>query len=122
MDQLDEGHVIFPLRVAEIAFYGTDPPEGWMFPCQIAIRELSRHLVRVDADVATADGRVWMRISGWEDWRFYWPVRCRDHFRKPDRWFFGESLPLPGHSNEPGRGVTGRPARAAHRFRPADLA
>ncbi|SIN90006.1 Acyl transferase domain-containing protein [Singulisphaera sp. GP187] len=103
MDQLDEGHVIFPLRVSEIAFFGTDPPEGAEVSCQIAIREQSRHLVRVDADIAAANGRVWMRINGWEDWRFYWPVRCRDHFRQPNRWFIGEPLSLPGLSLEAGR-------------------
>lgn len=107
MDQLDEGHVIFPLRVAEIALYGEDPPEGAEVDCRIAVLEQSRHLVRVDAEIVQADGRVWMAIRGWEDWRFYWPTRCRDHFRHPGRWFMGEPLPLPGASNERDRSMQG---------------
>jgi phosphopantetheinyl transferase len=37
-----------------------------------------------------------MRLTGWEDWRFYWPGRYRDHLRMPDRVQVSEPLPLPG--------------------------
>jgi len=116
MDQLEEGHVIFPLRVSEITFFGEDPPEGETVHCQIAIREMSRHLVRVDSDLVARDGRVWMRIEGWEDWRFYWPTRCRDHFRKPDRLLFGEPLEL-----VPSREVESSLTRAVWVEPPADF-
>ena len=56
--------------------------------------------MRVDADLVGPDGRLWMRIIGWEDWRFYWPSRYRDQFRQPDRVFVGEPLALPGASAE----------------------
>jgi phosphopantetheinyl transferase (holo-ACP synthase) len=52
--------------------------------------------VRVDTDLVAPDGRVWMRLTGWDDWRFYWPARFRDHFRMPDRVFVGEPLTLGG--------------------------
>jgi hypothetical protein len=103
-----EGDVIFPLRVSEIAFFGQDPPEGSLVSCRIAVRELSRALVRVDADLVTPEGRVWVRIRGWEDWRFYWPGRVRDQFRQPNRFFVGEPLPLP----EPREGSPPRGAAA----------
>ena len=96
LDTQPEGDVIFPLRVGEIAFFGPDPPEGAEVACRIAVREVSRHLVRVDADLVGPEGGVWVRIRGWEDWRFYWPNRCRDQFRQADKFFVGEPLALPG--------------------------
>ena len=42
------------------------------------------------------DGRVWLRIRDWEDWRFHWPARYRDVFRSPDTILIGEELPIPG--------------------------
>jgi acyl transferase domain-containing protein/phosphopantetheinyl transferase len=96
LDQLVEGYVIFPLRVAWIEFFGDDPPEGTEIACRIQIRERDRHRVRADADLVRPDGRLWVRIEGWEDWRFYWPARYRDVFRQPDRVFVGEPLELAG--------------------------
>jgi phosphopantetheinyl transferase len=37
-----------------------------------------------------------MRLSDWEDWRFYWPPRYRDVFRMPDRVLLAEPVALPG--------------------------
>ncbi|MBV8267909.1 MAG: acyltransferase domain-containing protein [Planctomycetaceae bacterium] len=95
-----EGDVIFPLRVADLAILGADPPEGAEVACRIMIRDVSRHRVLADADLVGPDGRLWMRITGWEDWRFYWPSRYRDQFRQPDRVFVGEPLFVPGAGPE----------------------
>lgn len=96
LDQLaDDGDVIFPLGMGELAIFGDDPPEGAEVECRVAVRELERHRVRADAEIVRPDGRVWMRISGWDDWRFRWPARYRDVMRQPDRTFLGEALPLP---------------------------
>lgn len=93
-----EGDLMFPLRVGELAIFGHDPAEGELVECRIAVQEVSRHRIRVDSDLVGPDGRVWVRFTGWEDWRFYWPSRYRDHFRQPDREFLGEPLFLPGAS------------------------
>lgn len=90
------GDVIFPLRVGEIALFGDDPPEGAEVSCRIAIQEVTRHRVRVEAALVRQDGSLWVRITDWEDWRFYWPGRFRDQFRRADRVFVGEVLDLPG--------------------------
>ncbi|HEV3168612.1 MAG TPA: beta-ketoacyl synthase N-terminal-like domain-containing protein [Isosphaeraceae bacterium] len=96
LDKLAEGDIIFPLRLAELRLFGSDPPEGAEVSCRIQVRQVERHRVQVDADLVAPDGRVWMRIKGWDDWRFYWPSRYRDSFRHPDRVFVGEPLELPG--------------------------
>ena len=96
LDRMEEGDVMFPLRMAELTVFGADPPEGAEVGCRIAIRALERHRVRADAELVGPGGRVWMRIGGWEDWRFYWPGRYRDQFRQPDRFLLGEPMPLRG--------------------------
>ena len=92
----NEGDIIFPLRLAELVIFDNDPGEGADVSCRIKVREVQRHRVRVDADIVAPDGRVWMRLNGWDDWRFYWPGRYRDHLRMPDRVCVSEPLDLPG--------------------------
>jgi acyl transferase domain-containing protein/phosphopantetheinyl transferase (holo-ACP synthase) len=91
-----EGDVIFPLRLGALSLYGDDPPEGTDVSCRIVIRGVSRHRVNAEASVVRPDGRVWMRIDDWDDWRFYWPSRYRDQFRRPDGVLVGEPLALSG--------------------------
>ena len=90
----NQGDVIFPLRLAELTIFDADPGEGADSDCRIKVREIQRHRVRVDVDIVAPDGRVWMRLTGWDDWRFYWPGRYRDHMRMPDRVIVSEPLPL----------------------------
>lgn len=94
LDQMSEGDVMFPLRLAELTFHGDDPGEGAEIACRIAIQATERHRVRVDADLIGPSGQVWMRLNGWEDWRFFWPGRYRDVFRQPDTVLIGERLEL----------------------------
>jgi hypothetical protein len=86
----DRGDVIFPLHMEELQVFGERPAVGADVACRIAIEELQRHRVRVRAEIVRPDGTVWMRISGWEDWRFHWPSRYRDVFRQPQDIFVGE--------------------------------
>ena len=96
LDCLDKGDVIFPLRMGRLTIHGAAPAAGTPIECRISVREVERHLVRVDAELVRPDGRVWMQIRDWEDWRFYWPARYRDVFRSPDTILIGEELPLAG--------------------------
>jgi acyl transferase domain-containing protein/phosphopantetheinyl transferase len=95
------GDVMFPLLLASLDIFGEDPEEGASIDCRVFVREITRYRVRVDAEFVTPGGRVWVRISGWEDWRFYWPDRYRDVFRSPNTVLLGEPLALTGHG-EPG--------------------
>ncbi len=94
LDYLDEGDVVFPLSMDELSLHGDRPAVGTDVGCRITIEELERHRVRVSAEIIRPDGTVWMRIRGWEDWRFHWPGRYRDVFRQPRDHFVGEPLPL----------------------------
>jgi acyl transferase domain-containing protein/phosphopantetheinyl transferase (holo-ACP synthase) len=113
LDRLaDDGDVIFPLRMDSLTIHGERPPEGSEVTCRIAIREMGRHRVRVDADLVGPDNRTWMTIRGWEDWRFHWPGRYRDGFRQPDLTLLGEPLDL---------AVDGRLAKAVWLEPPSDM-
>jgi acyl transferase domain-containing protein/phosphopantetheinyl transferase len=96
LDCLDHGDVIFPLRMGRLSIHGEPPGPGTPLACRIRVCELQRHRVTVDAELVRPDGRVWMRIERWQDWRFYWPARYRDVFRAPDTILIGESLSLEG--------------------------
>jgi len=96
LDCLEGGDVIFPLRMGRLTILGDSPPEGTLVDCRIRVVEVEHHRVRVDAEIVRPDGLVWMRIDGWEDWRFHWPARYRDVFRAPDTIFLGEELALSG--------------------------
>jgi hypothetical protein len=92
----EEGDVIFPLRLATLTIFGDDPPEGAEIGCRVHVREVTRHRVKVDAELVGPDGRIWVAIGGWEDWRFYWPALYRDVFRQPATILVGEPLGLSG--------------------------
>ena len=81
-----DGDVIFPLRLANLEIYDGDPGEGADVSCRINVREIQHHCVQVDADLVAPDGRLWMRMTGWNNWRFYWPsAAIATHPRMPDR-------------------------------------
>ncbi len=94
LERLAEGDVIFPLRLGRLDVFGDDPPEGSDCPCRIRVKAVERTRVTVDAEVFRPDGRVWMRLTDWDDWRFYWPPRYRDVFRSPENVLVGEPLNL----------------------------
>ncbi len=96
LERLAEGDVIFPLRLGRLDVVGDDPPEGSDCPCRIRVKAVERTRITVDAEILRPDGRVWMRLTDWEDWRFYWPPRYRDVFRSPENVLVGEPLDLAG--------------------------
>ena len=75
-DQLDRGHVVFPFRLAALDVFGPRPQEPASLTCTAAIERVGDAVLRSDIDVL-ADGRCWMRLSGWEDRRFDVPDRFR---------------------------------------------
>jgi acyl transferase domain-containing protein len=105
LDYLAEGDVMFPLRMELLEIQGDRPEVGTLVHCQIAIHELERHRIRVDAQFVRPDGTVWMRIKNWQDWRFHWPGRYRDSFRQPRDHWVGEELPIDDQSEDIPTGV-----------------
>ncbi|WZO96124.1 beta-ketoacyl synthase N-terminal-like domain-containing protein [Isosphaeraceae bacterium EP7] len=112
LDRLDSGDVVFPLRMGELTLFGAAPADGTEVDCRIRVCDLEHHRVGADAEIVRPDGTIWMRIQGWDDWRFHWPARYRDVFRRPDVELLGEEL---------GIGVAPARARAVWLQPPADM-
>jgi len=112
LDRLDGGDVVFPLSMGELALSGDAPGDGEEVECRILVRGLEHHRVGVDAEIVRGDGTTWMRITGWEDWRFHWPARYRDVFRRPDAELLAEELTI---------GADPATARAVWLQPPADM-
>lgn len=114
LDILRGGDVVFPLHMSNLTIYGERPEIDDPIDCRIHVSEIEHHRIQVDAELIRPDGRVWMRIEGWEDWRFHWPARYRDVFRAPDAILIGEPMPLDGVAPESAAAVWLAP--------PADMA
>ncbi len=91
---LEEGFVLFPIRIGELSLYQENPPPGEQVECRLRIREVAARQLRADMDVLTSDGRLWMRIVGWQDWRFYWARNFYDFWRFPKLGYVSERLTL----------------------------
>ena len=72
-EQLPRARVVFPFRLAALDVFGPLRPIGEPLTGVAEIALVGEHLTRSDIDVLDADGRLWMRLSGWEDKRFDLP-------------------------------------------------
>ncbi len=99
VEYCSEGFVLFPIRVKELILYRPNPEPGRRFQVQLRMQSVGKRQVRADLDVVDADGTLWMRVIGWEDWRFYWPVNFYDFWRFPNRGMVSQPIDfahLPG--------------------------
>jgi malonyl CoA-acyl carrier protein transacylase len=87
---------VLPTGIQAIRLYGPQPPAGERLNCVAWIRLVTATEMRADAELRTADGRVWCRIEGWMTRRFatddaIWRVKFHPdrHVlsrRSPDGW------------------------------------
>jgi acyl transferase domain-containing protein len=81
VEYLSEGYVILPIRIAEVAKFCDSPPVGSVTRCRMRIREVAQRTVLADYDILHPDGTLWIRVTGWEDWRFFWKPHFFDFWR-----------------------------------------
>jgi hypothetical protein len=94
LEYCTDGFVLFPIRVHELALYRGVLPPGSRTACQMRIASLTPKQLRADIDVIAPDGSLWMRITGWEDWRFSWTNEFYQFWRFPNRSTNGTPLNL----------------------------
>src|SRR5205823_780151 len=58
-----------PVKVARIEFFASEPAPDELVDCTVRIRDFEPDLIRADLELACG-GRLYARISGWEDRRF----------------------------------------------------
>jgi len=73
-EHLDRAQAVFPNRLARVDVYGAAPPVGTALVAAAAVELLGDERVRSDIEVLHPDGRVWLRLAGWEDRRFDLPA------------------------------------------------
>ncbi|MBM3240061.1 acyltransferase domain-containing protein [Candidatus Poribacteria bacterium] len=85
VEYLETGFVIFPIRVKELLIYSPTPPVSERVTCQLRILEVTPTMIRANIDVIRPDGKLWMSVLGWQDWRFYWTRQLYDFWRFPNK-------------------------------------
>jgi acyl transferase domain-containing protein/phosphopantetheinyl transferase (holo-ACP synthase) len=83
LESVETGKVMFPIRVDALRIYGSHLPPGQRVICQAQMRDVHEKYMRSDIDVIRPDGRLWLRLEGWCDWRFYCPEEAYEFFRFP---------------------------------------
>ncbi|MCU1259019.1 MAG: beta-ketoacyl synthase, partial [Bryobacterales bacterium] len=84
VEYLSEGFVALPIRVGELILYRENLLPGERAKCNVRIRSVSARQLKADIDVVGPDGTLWMRVLGWEDWRFYWQRHIYEFWRFPE--------------------------------------
>ena len=84
MEHLPSARLIFPFRVAALEVYGPLRPSGETIACAASIALVGEQQVRSDIDMLDGTGRLWMRLTGWEDKRFELPARFYPLLLSPD--------------------------------------
>lgn len=79
-----ERTVVFPVQIGQLRFHGPHPAPGTEVGCLVRITSLTDTVLEADAEL-TAGGRVWARITGWQDRRFDNDPTTRPVERFPDR-------------------------------------
>jgi phosphopantetheinyl transferase len=81
-----------PGGVESVEYFGPQPAPGELITGTVRIRSVTPRAVYADLELADRDGRVWARLSGFENRRFVtdnvtWPVLCypeRNTIAQPD--------------------------------------
>jgi Polyketide synthase dehydratase len=95
LEYLQEGFVVLPVKIAEIARYHENPPPGTRLGCRLRLRHVNQRTLAADYDVLMPNGQVWLRVSGWEDWRFYWPPSIYNSWRWPKTEYPSVAVKIP---------------------------
>lgn len=83
LESVETGKVMFPIRLDALCIYGTPFPTGQRVICRVQMRDVHEKYMRSDIDILRPDGRLWLRLEGWCDWRFYCPEEAYEFFRFP---------------------------------------
>jgi phosphopantetheinyl transferase len=82
---IDEvGRIAMPLRIRSVAFYEPEPAPGAVLDCRVWIRQFYSSLANADVELVH-EGRLLVRIEGWEDWLFETTGRLYPLYRYPSR-------------------------------------
>ncbi|WP_262418487.1 type I polyketide synthase [Streptomyces sp. SP2-10] len=87
-----ERTVVFPVQLAQARFHGPHPAPGTEVHCLLRITSLTDTVLEADAEL-TVGGRVWARLTGWQDRRFDNDPTTRPVERFPERHTLATAMP-----------------------------
>jgi acyl transferase domain-containing protein/phosphopantetheinyl transferase (holo-ACP synthase) len=85
MEHLPTASLIFPFRLKTLEVFGGRRPTGELTTCQASIHLVGEQEVSSDIEVFDAQGRLWLRLVGWDDKRFDLPKRFYPFLLSPGR-------------------------------------
>lgn len=97
VEHLDGGYVLFPLRLAALELYGPPPAVSERVRCETTVQQVTPLQLRATIGLFGADGRMMLRLAGWEDWRFFWSQELYDFCRLPKRYLLSVPWETPVH-------------------------
>ncbi|MEU7411007.1 4'-phosphopantetheinyl transferase superfamily protein, partial [Streptomyces sp. NPDC042638] len=87
-----ERTVVFPVQLGQARFHGPHPDPGTEVRCLLRITALTDTVLEADAEL-TVGGRVWARLTGWQDRRFDNDPTTRPVERFPERHTLASAMP-----------------------------
>lgn len=81
------GRMLLPFELKQIEVFGSPPPAGTRLLCRSLVTTGTARYFSHDYDVITPDGRVWLRMRGARNWRFYVPF-AKVNFHGPKDEYF----------------------------------
>lgn len=97
VEHLDGGYVLFPLRLAALELYGPPPAVSERVRCETNVQQVTPLQLRATISLYNPDGRMMLRLAGWEDWRFFWSKELYDFCRLPKRYLLSVPWETPVH-------------------------
>ena len=92
MQKNETNRMALPVRIDRIDFFGPPAKPGERFSCDVRIRDQDERSVVADLTLAK-NGRVWARISGWEDRRFDTDPRLWEVMLRPETNVLADTKP-----------------------------
>lgn len=94
-ERLATSFLVFPIRVADVHVYRPNLPAGTRVRCDVHITEIMPQTIEVNMTIFDAEGSVWMRVCGWQDWRFDLAGEVYEYWRFPNQAVLSKPFPAP---------------------------
>jgi phosphopantetheinyl transferase len=86
---------VFPQKLERLERFGPTPPAGSPVRCVVRYHRPDARRLVGDVDAYDENGNLWLRISGWLDWRVLWPKEFLTFDYDPRKPFVAASFNFP---------------------------
>ncbi|HLV02076.1 MAG TPA: beta-ketoacyl synthase N-terminal-like domain-containing protein, partial [Acidobacteriota bacterium] len=104
-DSLVRGFDIFPYRLRRLDLYGPLLPAGSRLECRVRAELRGENQMSSDIDILDQEGRLYYRLTGWEDRRFDLPSNFLQARISPCKGWLSRMLEWPDSMSEKHQGL-----------------